>query len=107
MRSQAPALMPIFRSHHQAALLAWLFLHPDREYTLTDLAQRFDVPLTTLHREAERLVLAGIVRDRYLGRARLLQAKTSNRGGGAADPAAGGHLRPRDGDRRGVQHRQR
>jgi len=71
--------MPIFRSHHQATLLAWLFLHPDREYTLTDLAQRLNVPLTTLHREAERLVLAGILRDRYRGRARLLQANTSNR----------------------------
>ena len=71
--------MPIFRSHHQAALLAWLFLHPDREYTLTDLAQRLDVPLTTLQREAQRLVLAGILRDRHLGRARLLQANTSNR----------------------------
>ena len=79
MRSQAPALMPIFRSHHQAALLAWLFLHPGREYTLTDLAQRLDVPLTTLQREAQRLVLAGILRDRYLGRARLLRANTSNR----------------------------
>ena len=79
MRSQAPALMPIFRSHHQAALLAWLFLHPGREYTLTDLAQRLDVPLTTLQREAQRLVLAGILRDRHLGRARLLQANTGNR----------------------------
>lgn len=71
--------MPIFRSHHQAALLAWLFLHPGREYTLTDLAQRLGVPLTTLQREAQRLVLAGILRDRHLGRARLLQANTSNR----------------------------
>src|SRR5665647_2664121 len=40
MRSEAPALMPIFRSQHQAALLAWLLLHPDDEYTLTDLAKR-------------------------------------------------------------------
>lgn len=71
--------MPIFRSHHQAALLAWLLLHPDNEYTLTDLAERLDVPLTTLHREAKRLVQAGILRDRTLGRARLLQANPSNR----------------------------
>ncbi|MEO8518929.1 MAG: ArsR family transcriptional regulator [Dermatophilaceae bacterium] len=81
MRSEAPALMPIFRSQHQAALLAWLFLHPENEYTLTDLAKRLGVPLTTLQREAQRLVSAGILRDRTLGRSRLLRANLSNRAG--------------------------
>lgn len=79
MRSEAPALMPIFRSQHQAAMLAWLLLHPDHEYTLTDLAKRLGVPLTTLQREAQRLVRAGILRDRTLGRARLLRANVANR----------------------------
>lgn len=79
MRSEAPALMPIFRSQHQAALLAWLLLHPEHEYTLTELAKRLDVPLTTLQREAQRLVNAGILADRTLGRARLLRANLSNR----------------------------
>ena len=77
--------MPIFRSQHQAALLAWLLLHPEGEYTLTELAQRRDVPLTTLQREAQRLVVAGILQDRTLGRARLLRANLSNR---AAAPLA-------------------
>jgi AraC-like DNA-binding protein len=71
--------MPIFRSRHQASLLAWLLLHPQQEYTLTDLAQRLGVPLTTLQREAQRLVQAGLLRDRSVGRARLLQANTDNR----------------------------
>ena len=79
MRSEAPALMPIFRSQHQAALLAWLLLHPEDEYTLTELAKRLGVPLTTLQREAQRLVGAGILQDRTLGRARLLRANLSNR----------------------------
>jgi len=83
MRSKAPALMPIFRSQHQAALLAWLLLHPEHEYTLTELAKKLDVPLTTLQREAQRLVGAGILQDRTLGRARLLRANLGNR---AADP---------------------
>jgi hypothetical protein len=48
--------MPIFRSRHQAELLVWTLLHPDREYTLTELANQLDIPLTTLHREIERLV---------------------------------------------------
>ena len=79
MRSAAPALLPIFRSQHQAALLAWLLLHPEHEYTLTELANRLNVPLTTLQREAQRLVGAGILQDRTLGRARLLRANLSNR----------------------------
>jgi len=79
MRSEAPVLMPIFRSQHQAALLAWLLLHPEHEYTLTELAKRLDVPLTTLQREAQRLVVAGLLQDRALGRARLLRANLSNR----------------------------
>lgn len=79
MRSDAPALMPIFRSQHQAALLAWLFLHPDDEHTLTELARRLDVPLTTLQREAQRLVTAGLLQDRRVGAARLLRANVDHR----------------------------
>lgn len=37
-RSDAPPLLPILRSRHQADLLAVLLLHPDRAYTLIDLA---------------------------------------------------------------------
>jgi predicted nucleotidyltransferase len=79
MRSDAPPLLPIFRSRHQADLLTWLFLHPDREYTVTDLASRLRVPLTTLHREAQRLVDAQLILDRSVGRSRLLRANPSHR----------------------------
>jgi len=47
MRGEGRALKPIFRSRHQATLLAWLLLHPEHEYTLTELAKRLDVLLTT------------------------------------------------------------
>jgi len=60
-------------------MLAWLFLHPEDEYTLTDLAKRLGVPLTTLQREAQRLVEAGILQDRNIGRSRLLRANLANR----------------------------
>ncbi len=78
MRSEAPALLPIFRSQHQAAMLAWLLLHPDDEYTLTELARRLGVPLTTLQRETQRLVEAGILLDRTVGRARLVRANVAH-----------------------------
>ncbi|MGH8775347.1 MAG: winged helix-turn-helix domain-containing protein [Jiangellaceae bacterium] len=55
-------------------LLAWLLLYPDHELGLTELAQRLDVPLTTLHREAQRLIEAGLLQTRTHGRSRLVRA---------------------------------
>lgn len=69
--------MPIFRSRMQADLLAWLFLHPDREYTLTELAERLGVVASTVHDEAARLIAAGILLSRKVGRERMLRANQS------------------------------
>ena len=79
MRSAAPALMPIFRSSHQAELLTLLLLHPDQDYSVTELAQQVNVPLTTLHREIDRLEAAGLIQSRPVGRSRLLRANTTSR----------------------------
>jgi DNA-binding transcriptional ArsR family regulator len=83
MRSDAPALLPILRSRHLADTLTLLLLHPDTEYTLTDIAATLSLPLTTVQREAARLAGAGLIRERRVGRARLV----------AADPA-GRYTRP-------------
>lgn len=79
MRSQAPPLLPILRSRHQGELLAVLLLHPDREYTLSELSRRLNVPLSTVQGEANRLIEAGLVRQRRLGRARILGAEPASR----------------------------
>jgi DNA-binding transcriptional ArsR family regulator len=71
--------MPIFRSQHQAELLTLLLLHPDADYTATELAARLNVPLTTLHREINRLEAAGLITSRAVGRSRLLRADTDSR----------------------------
>jgi DNA-binding transcriptional ArsR family regulator len=71
--------MPIFRSDHQAELLAWLLLHPDEEYTITDLAKRTGTPVPTMHREVQRLLDAGLIRARTVGRSRLLASNPENR----------------------------
>ena len=78
MRSEGPALLPVFRSQHQAELLMWLLLHPDQEYSVSDLAERLGVPLSTLHREVVRLDEAGLIASRTLGRNRLVRADTSH-----------------------------
>lgn len=66
--------MPVFRSRHQAELLLWLFLHPEQEYGVTEMADRLGVPLSTLHREVQRLDDAGLVTSRTQGRNRLIRA---------------------------------
>jgi DNA-binding transcriptional ArsR family regulator len=78
MRSEGPALLPIFRSQHQAELLMWLLLHPEQEYGVSDVAERIGVPLSTLHREVMRLDQAGLISSRTLGRNRLLRANTAH-----------------------------
>lgn len=79
MRSEPPPLMPIFRSRHQAELLSILLLHPDRDYTVSELSRWLGVPMSTLHREVRRLEHAGLLRSRSVGRARLLRANSDNR----------------------------
>lgn len=78
MRSEGPALLPVFRSQHQAELLTWLLLHPGQEYGVSELAARLDVPLSTLHREVVRLDEAHLLVSRTVGRNRLVRANTSH-----------------------------
>lgn len=78
MRSEAPALLPIFRSQAQAELLALVLLHPDQEFSLTDLSRQIGAPLTSVHREVERLVTAGLIAERHLGRNRMVRANPAH-----------------------------
>lgn len=70
------SLLPLLRSQFQGELLAWLFLHPEEEYSATDLARRFGVSQPTASREADRLAEAGLIGERRVGNLRLLRAKT-------------------------------
>lgn len=49
------------------------------EYSLTELAQRFHAPLSTVHGEVRRLTDAGLLRRREVGRSALIQANPDNR----------------------------
>lgn len=71
--------MPIFRSRHQADLLTVLFLHPEQDYTLAELARRLEVSMSTLHGEIGRLLEAGLITARPVGRSRLLRANSRHR----------------------------
>jgi len=73
MRTEAPLLAPIFRSEGQARLLSVLLLSGD-EMSLTDLATRAGVAYPTAHREVARLLDAGILAERHVGRTRVIRA---------------------------------
>ncbi len=76
MRSAPPPLLPLLRSRAQGELLALLYLHPDREYSLTEAASLIGVSVKTIHTEASRLVTAGFANDSRRGNVRLLRAVT-------------------------------
>jgi DNA-binding transcriptional ArsR family regulator len=79
MQQPPSALLPILRSPLQGELLAWLFLHPEQEFSLTELAARFKVAGTTVGREADRFASAGLISDRRLGNLRFIGARTDHR----------------------------
>lgn len=82
MRTEAPLLAPVFRSDGQARLLAVLLLGDD-ELSITDLAGRAHMAYPTAHREVARLLEAGILAERQVGRTRLIR---SNRDSPLAGP---------------------
>lgn len=68
------ALLPILRSQLQGELLALLYLHPESEYSLTQVAGQIGATVRAVHHEVGRLIDAGLVRERRLGNLRLVRA---------------------------------
>ena len=74
MRTAPPPLLPLLRSQVQGDLLALTYLHPEREYSLTDAARHVRASVKAVQQEVSRLVDAGLLVDRRLGNARLIRA---------------------------------
>lgn len=83
MKEAPPLLLPLLRSRFQGELLTWLYLHPDDEYSASELARRFMVSQSTVSREADRLTEAGLIAARRRGNLRLLRANTETAVAGA------------------------
>ncbi|MEV6302881.1 MarR family transcriptional regulator [Actinoplanes sp. NPDC051861] len=71
-------LLPLLRSQLLGELLAWICLHPESSYSVTELAQRLGASQSTVSREADRLVEAGLVREVRRGNLRLLRFESDN-----------------------------
>ena len=78
MHVYAPSLTPFLRTDVQGLLLAALLLHPEREFTITELAIRAGTSLPTAVREIDRLAKSEFVTVRPVGRNRNIRANAEH-----------------------------
>lgn len=78
MKTQPSLLTPFVRSDAVGAILAETLGRPDREVSLAELGRLTGVSGPVVHREVQRLVAAGVLRDRTEGRNRLVRAETEH-----------------------------
>ena len=76
MKEAPPLLLPLLRTRFQGELLAWLYLHPEKKYSASELAAKLYVSQSTVSREADRLRAAGLITETRRGNMRLLSANT-------------------------------
>jgi predicted nucleotidyltransferase len=76
MRTAPSPLLPLLRSQIQEDLLALPYLHADREYRLAEAAVLIGASVKTVHTEASRLVIGGLLHDSRQGNVRLVRAAT-------------------------------
>ena len=67
-------LLPLLRSPLVGELLAWIYLHPETAYSVTELANQFGVSQSTISREADQMARSGLVVEERRGNLRLLRA---------------------------------
>ena len=76
-RALPPPLLPLLRSRLQAEVLTLVLLNPQQEWSLTELASRVGVSVSSVQREITRAQQAGVVASRRLGNVRLVKASDS------------------------------
>ena len=76
-KSGPPPLLPLLRSRLQAEVLTLVLLHPDREWTMTELASRVGSAVSSVQREIVRAEQAGVMTSRRVGKTRLVKAAGS------------------------------
>lgn len=79
MKNTWPSLAPLLRSDAQGLLLAALYLDPEREFTLSELAGYSKTSVASVMREVDRLVEAEYLLERRVGRSRLVRVNEDHR----------------------------
>lgn len=78
MKSPSPTLLPLLRSKAQGDILAALFMSPERELSIVELAALVDVSPPQAMREVNRIEDAGLVTTTKRGHSRLIRVETNN-----------------------------
>jgi hypothetical protein len=78
MKPRVPLLSPLLRSDTQGRLLAQLFAHPERDFAVSELARLAQATLPTALRDVDRLVEAGYLTERRMGRNRMVRANAAH-----------------------------
>lgn len=79
MKAATPTLLPLLRSRAQGDIMAWIMLRPETAHSLTEVANATNASVSTVMREVDRLVDAGLVRSERRGNLRQVQADTTTR----------------------------
>lgn len=77
MQAKPPPLLPLLRSRLQAELLTLILLTPNREWTLSELADRVRGSVSTALREVARAEGTGVITSRRVGNSRVVTAAES------------------------------
>lgn len=78
MKQPAPVLLPLLRSRAQGDIIAWILLHPEEEFSLTEIGRAVGASGPTVMREVDRLAEAGMIREVRRGNQRMVSADTAN-----------------------------
>jgi DNA-binding Lrp family transcriptional regulator len=78
MKSSAPRLLPLLRSRTQGDIFARLFLEPEHERSISELAEEVGASPSQVLREVNRLEEAGLVKTSRRGHSRLIKVHTDN-----------------------------
>lgn len=78
MKQASPTLLPLLRTRTQGEMMAAIFLDPEREHTVTELAAIVGAHRVTALREVDRLQDSGLVATRRIGNTKVVRALTDN-----------------------------
>ena len=78
MKTLPSTLTPFVRSDVSGALLAETLGRPDEEFSLAELGRLVGAGSGVVHKEIGRLVDAGVLQDRTLGRNRMVRANVEH-----------------------------
>lgn len=78
MKVSAPVILPLMRSRAQGDILAWIFLHPDQQHSIADIATHVGTSEVTVLREVNRLAEADLIVEARQGRSRMVRPNPDN-----------------------------